>query len=108
MLLAILLAAPLALVSPAGSAENSEPVPFQYVPPEGFVPDAETALKITEVILIRIYGETVISTERPLTVSLKDGVWIAQGTMPPNTLGGIAELHISKKDGAILFLSHEQ
>ncbi|HEX3505944.1 MAG TPA: NTF2 fold immunity protein [Xanthobacteraceae bacterium] len=102
--LTLLLAAALLSTTPATAADTT--APFQFMPPEGFVPDADTARKISEVVLIRLVGEAQVEREKPLTVSLEDGVWIVKGTMPPNTLGGIAEVHISKKDGTILFLSH--
>jgi hypothetical protein len=101
--LVLLLVATLALAPPSTSmSENA----YVRVPPDGFVPDADTALKISEVILVRIFGQAQIDVERPLTVTLENGVWIVKGTLPPKALGGIAELHISKNDGAILFLSH--
>jgi len=101
--LVILLAAALALAAPTPTHATE---PFQFLPPDGFVPDADTAKKISEVILVRFFGAAQTDIEKPLTASFEDGVWIVKGTMPPNTLGGIAELHISKKDGAILFMSH--
>ena len=100
--LVILLAG--ALLFAAGAAAEEKLAPFH--PPEGFVPDAETAAKISEVILIRIFGEANTAMERPLVATLKEGVWTVVGTMPPHHLGGVAELHISKKDATILFMSH--
>jgi NTF2 fold immunity protein len=103
--LVVLLAAAVVLATPC--AATNATVPFQYVPPDGFVPDADTAAKISEVILVRFFGETQTNMEKPITATLEDGVWIVKTTAPPNVLGGIAELHISKKDGTILFMSHE-
>jgi hypothetical protein len=102
--LAVMLATALAIAAPVATTNATGT--FVRVPPDGFVPDADTAEKISEVILVRFFGETETNMEKPLTVTLEDGVWIVKGTMPPNLLGGIAELHISKKDGAILFMSH--
>jgi hypothetical protein len=36
-----------------------------YQPKNGFVPDAETAVKIAEAVLIPVYGEKHIMSERP-------------------------------------------
>ena len=94
-----------ALVFAAPSAATNGNAAFEWVPPEGFVPDADTAEKISEVILIRIFGEAQTDREKPYKVTLEDGVWIVKGTMPPNMLGGVAELHISKKDARVLYLS---
>jgi hypothetical protein len=102
--LVILLAG--ALLFAAGAAAEEKLAPFQIDPPEGFVSDAETAAKISEVILIRIFGEANTAMERPLVATLKEGVWTVVGTMPPHHLGGVAELHISKKDATILFMSY--
>jgi hypothetical protein len=46
--------------------------------------------------------------EKPLIAILENEIWIVRGTMPHGILGGTAELHIRKKDGAILHLSHGQ
>jgi len=79
---------------------------FEIRPAEGFVPDAETAAKISEIILVRMYGETQTNLEKPLKASLQNGAWIVKGTMPPHMLGGVAELHIAKEDARILYFSH--
>jgi hypothetical protein len=100
--LVILLVATLVLASPSTSmSENA----YVRVPPDGFVPDADTALKISEVVLVRIFGAE-IDYEKPPTAKLENGVWIVKGTLPPHAIGGVAELHISKKDGTILFPAH--
>jgi hypothetical protein len=100
--LAILLSA--ALATPSASTIGM--AAFEYHPPEGFVPDAETASKISEVILFRMFGETQTNLQKPLQASLEGGVWTVKGTMPPNMLGGVAELRISKKDAQILYFAH--
>lgn len=46
-----------------------------YVPPKGFVPDSETALKIAEAMLIARYGEKRVESAKPFSVHLKDGIW---------------------------------
>jgi hypothetical protein len=100
--LIILLATALVLAAP--SAVTNGIAASEWVPPDGFVPDADTAAKISEVILVRIFGEAQTDREKPFKVTLKDGGWIVEGTLPPNMLGGVAELHISKKDARILHL----
>lgn len=100
--LVMLFAAALVLATP--STSMSENAAYVRVPPDGFVPDSETALKIAEVVLVRIFGQAQMDVERPFTVTLENGIWIIKGTLPPNALGGFAELHIRKKDGTILFL----
>jgi hypothetical protein len=92
-----------------GHAETSSRVriPEEEFTREGFVPDASTAEKIGEVILVRFYGEANTSVKKPLTAILNNNdVWIVRSTLPPGMLGGTAELHIRKSDGAVLYLFH--
>ena len=82
--------------------------PYSYQPKDGYVPDAKTALKIAEAVLVPIYGEKQIASERPLHAVLKKGVWTVEGqnNLPPGDFGGTAIIEISKTDGRILRVSH--
>jgi len=77
-----------------------------YRPKEGYVPDAKTAVRIAEAILIPIYGDEQIKSELPLTAILKDNVWTVTGSLPPGMAGGVAEVRISKMTGEILGVIH--
>jgi hypothetical protein len=86
-----------------------------YQPPSGYVPDSKTAVKIAEAVLIPVYGEKQIESERPLNAKLKRGLWIVTGTLrcPDGKggttmvcAGGVAEVRISKDDARISFMSH--
>lgn len=79
-----------------------------FVPKDGFVPNEATAVKIAEAILVPIYGERLIASERPFKATLKDSVWTVIGTLPPQFLGGTAIVKLSKQDGRVLYLIHEQ
>jgi len=46
-----------------------------FIPKDGFVPDAKTAVAIAEAVLIPIYGKEQINSEKPLKANLKDGIW---------------------------------
>jgi len=77
----------------------------------GFVPDAATAVKIAEAVLIPVYGEKKVLSERPYQASLERGVWTVAGTLhcdPPGSqcLGGTAEVKISKRSGEIILMGH--
>ena len=92
-----------AMLTAAGaSGQDQSPV----MPKHGFVPKAETAVRIAEASLVPIYGEDVIAGEQPLVASLRDGVWYVVGTLPERTLGGVAETRIQKRDARILCLTH--
>jgi hypothetical protein len=71
-----------------------------YSPPEGMVPNGETAVKIAEAVLTPIYGKEVVEHERPFRVELVKGVWIVDGAIHPGP-GGNLHIEISKKDGRI-------
>ena len=73
--------------------------------PAAYVPDAETAKKITEAIWHPIYGNN-INQQKPFTATLQDSIWIVQGTLPTGTKGGTAYIEIRKKDCKILKLTH--
>jgi hypothetical protein len=75
-------------------------------PKDGYVPDEKTAVRIAVAVLSPIYGEEQIIREQPFHAKLKDGVWIVDGTLPPNMLGGAAEIRIDKNTGAILSHMH--
>ena len=86
-----------------------------FRPKSGFVPDSKTAVKIAEAVLIPVYGEKQIESERPFTAKLKDGVWTVYGTLrcpdgkggtTTSCLGGAAEVQISKDDARVLSMVH--
>ncbi|MGA9528140.1 MAG: YbbC/YhhH family protein [Terriglobales bacterium] len=86
-----------------------------YKPKSGYVPDSQTAVKIAEAVLIPVYGEKQIKSERPFVARLKDGVWTVDGTlhcrdekgdMATSCAGGTAEIRIAKEDARVLFMIH--
>ena len=72
----------------------------------GFVPDSVTAARIAEAVWTPIYGAAAIRRQRPLAAKLVDSTWIVTGTLPKNTLGGVALIEIAKRDARILRVSH--
>lgn len=80
--------------------------PPNYVPRNGYVPNAKTAIKIAVAVWSPIYGEKQIQSERPYKASLKNGIWRVEGTLPKGYSGGVAFAAISKRDGRILNVFH--
>ena len=76
------------------------------LPKEGLVPDKETAIKIAEVVLFRLYGEEGIVAQRPYKVKKRDDIWWISGTLKPNEFGSAFNIAISKQTGGILHLEH--
>jgi hypothetical protein len=86
-------------------------VKHSYVPPNGFVPDSLTALRIAEAVLVPIYTAKIINAERPFQATLSGDTWTVEGStphVPPGKeyAGGVAVVEISKTDGRILRVSH--
>jgi len=88
-----------------------------YKPKVGYVPDKTTATKIAEAVLIPVYGEKQIESERPFTATLKNDVWTVGGTLrctdgkggvTTECDGGVAMVRISKRDARILYMIHGQ
>jgi hypothetical protein len=77
-----------------------------------YVPDAVTAAKIAEAVLIPVYGEQKIASERPFTAKLDGDVWTVDGTLYcedgkiGTCAGGAARVKLSRKDARILFMIH--
>ena len=89
--------------------EPQEPKEASVKPKDGFVPNAETAVKVAEAVLVPIYGEKKISEERPFKATRQGDVWRVVGTLncdSPNCVGGTAVVRISKTTGEIIFVGH--
>jgi hypothetical protein len=76
------------------------------LPKGGLVPDQETAIKIAEVVLFRLYGQENIIAQRPYKVKKDDDIWWISGTLNSNEFGSAFNIAISKQTGAILHLEH--
>jgi len=70
------------------------------------VPDKETAIKIAEVILFRLYGEEDVIAERPYKVKEEDDIWWISGTLKEGHFGSVFNIAISKQTAAVLHLEH--
>jgi hypothetical protein len=81
----------------------------------GLILNADTALRVAEPELIRIYGASVIASERPLNAGSWGDMWVVSGTLhcghhkgvPPTVCpGGVATAHLSKSDGRVVEILH--
>ena len=98
------IAVPLVALSSVLAQETNPP--HNYKPSQGYVPNAETAIRIALAVWEPIYGKKQIDSEKPYRATLKSGVWIVEGSLPPGWLGGVAIAEISASDGTILRVSH--
>ena len=83
-------------------ADNSK---HTFMPEQGYVPDAKTAIKIAEAIWLPIYGERIYE-KKPFVAKLQGEIWVIQGSLSSQMLGGVPTAEISKKTGEILKVSH--
>ena len=79
-----------------------------YMPPAGYVPDAETAIKIAVAVWEPIYGRQQIRRNKPFRATLRGGVWMVRGSLPSGAVGGVAEADISMRDGRVLRVIHSR
>jgi hypothetical protein len=82
-----------------------------YKPPAGYVPDAKTAIKIAEAVLIPVYGAKQIASEEPFAAVLTDNsIWTVTGTLycggAGQCDGGVATVTIAKADSRVLSMTH--
>ncbi|MBV8800189.1 MAG: YbbC/YhhH family protein [Alphaproteobacteria bacterium] len=87
-----------------GSSSMAEAA--NYIPRNGFVPDARTAIKIAEAVLMPIYGEKTILRERPFHASLDGNHWVITGSLHPGETGGVAVVRLDRADGHIFNVQH--
>jgi len=103
----LLLPVILVLVFACAYSQTQSESSFQ--PKSGFVPNAETAVKIAEAVLIPVYGKKQILSERPFNATLEGDVWTVSGTLhcgAPHCMGGTAVVKISESSGQILQMVH--
>ena len=72
------------------------------------LPDKQTAVKIAEAVLLPVFGSDVLASEKPWRASLEGEVWIVTGSLPPGAEGGTVVVELSKRDGRVLYLIHEE
>ena len=77
-----------------------------YRPPEGFVPDSVTAVRIAIAVWSPIYGEERIRAQAPHRATLTGEVWKVTGTLPQNAVGGVASAEIAKQDARVIRVTH--
>jgi len=68
--------------------------------------DEETAIAVAEIMLFKMYGKAMITTERPYECYLVDGYWFLRGTLPKNYTGDVFEVIMSSKDGRVIKLTN--
>jgi|ERR1700733_10677251 hypothetical protein len=86
----------------------STPWGKSYRPKVGVVPNEKTAATIAEAILIPIYGDKQIQSQKPFKVTLENNIWLIEGVVDPPEPRGNFALRLSKVDGKVLYITHSQ
>ena len=75
----------------------------------GSIFDSKELLKKVESIWIKKFGERV-KAEKPYQVFYdeQNGVWLVQGTLPADMMGGVANIIVENNTGKVLALWHEK
>jgi len=102
--IATFIAVPLVALLSALAQETNPP--HNDKPPQGYVLNAETAIRIALAVWEPIYGKKQIDSEKPYRATLKNGVWTVEGSLPPGWRGGVAIAELSASDGTILRVGH--
>ena len=73
-----------------------------------YVPNVDTAIAIAEAIAIPIYGRDTVNAIRPFSAKLTDEIWVVKGQLTGNRVkGGLLVIKLSKFDGAVIDVYHE-
>ena len=88
------------------SASLAQNVPKIFECNGGVVSEKETAIRIAEAILSPVYGEKAIREQQPYQVTLKDGKWTVDGTIPPDFVRGSFHIVILQRDGRVLEIGY--
>jgi hypothetical protein len=68
--------------------------------------DKESAVKIAEIILVKVYGERVLR-QRPWQVAETKSSFTITGTLPkPRAKGGVATIRISRRTAEVSGIEH--
>jgi len=76
-----------------------------FTPAEGFIPDAETAREIAEILFRRFAPQSTLGVMKPFLVNQEGDVWKIRGKLPVGAIGGVPEIHMQKSDGKITHMT---
>ncbi|MHB1156029.1 MAG: NTF2 fold immunity protein [Phycisphaerales bacterium] len=67
--------------------------------------DESSAVRIAEIIFVRVYGEQVLK-EKPWQVTKTDRAFKIEGSLPDGHHGGVASLQISRDNAEVMMVPH--
>jgi hypothetical protein len=102
----IILVAFLSIIVILGLLTCSKNYSQGYIPDKGFVPNESTAIKIAEAIWLPIFGDDIYKSLPFKAKLINDTLWVVEGTLPKNKLGGVPYIQILKSNCRILDVSY--
>jgi len=76
---------------------------------DGYVPDAETAIRIAEAVCEPIYGRERVIGQRPFRADLNDkSIWVVRGKRPDADSDVVLSVEIFQPDSRILRVSYDK
>ena len=72
------------------------------------VPSATVAEGIHAAVVRGVFGDTTVREQRPFHAVRSGDYWVVHGSLPAGFAGGIAVTVIRARDGAVLWMFHEQ
>jgi len=86
--------------------QRSQAYNTPYIPDDGVVPDAGTAIKIAKAVWITIFGEEDLRWRIFHVQLIDNSVWLVRGVLVFRMYGGSPYIKIDKKTGAVLDITH--
>lgn len=97
------------MIAFSANAKANDLSRINYLPSDGVVKNSEIAISLAKITLISVYGDSQIKKQLPLNARLiNHETWLISGTFnePSGSLGGVAEILLRKRDGAVLGMIH--
>lgn len=73
---------------------------------QDYVPNGETAIKVAQAIWEPIYGKGIYNYEPFKAKLINDSIWVVEGYLSKDLIGGVPYIEIRKKDCKILKVTH--
>jgi hypothetical protein len=77
----------------------------QWKKEDGYLSTEESAKQMAKIVWFNVYGSDIKKYE-PFKARLNGRVWIVEGTLDKDKVGGVPYIEIQKDDGKILRVTH--
>ncbi|HEX4142627.1 MAG TPA: NTF2 fold immunity protein [Pirellulales bacterium] len=67
--------------------------------------DKKTAIQIAEIVLVKVYGNDVLK-QKPWNVTADETSFTIEGTLPKESVGGVARIRVHRANAEIIEIIH--